>query len=656
MITTTIDFKKLNNKTLGIKSKPATVKRLDEDTDRNNLELIWKCRSFYDSLGNTRKERRRARDYHRGKQWEDFIRHPKTGKMVKESDLIKEQGKIPFVQNQVRQLVKNLEGQYRGNPPDSIVLSRDRDEQKVTEMMTNALQYAHQINNTKERDASAFIEFLLSGVPIHKTTFGRVPERDNYDVIVENKTLSRMFFNTDIADIQHRDLRLIGEIHDIPLNKIVANFANSKEEEKKIRGWYSHVNEVNYITRLYGLTPEDNLDFLVPNDFTKGRIIEVWEKKGEWRYEVTDPADATITITNRSKEELSQINAQRVVDGLAQGVAIEDIPLLEIKEIFEEFWYYKYLTPNGYCLQEGETPYAHQSHPYSFLLYPFIDGEVWGFVSDIIDIQRQLNRYIILMDMIISTSAKNTLLVPKDVVPEGMSPDEFAESWTEIGGVVFYSPKPHAQIPREVSGASTSVGAQEMIQLYSRLLTDISGVQGAIQGKSPNAGTPGVLYAMEAQNATINNIGYMHSFSSFIKERDFKIIQVIKQFYKEKRYLAISGKAFQEQAKLYDPEAVKDMAFECVVTQGNNSPIYRMAIEDILVKLLEGQQINLEMYLENSSIPFADTLLESLKRQKQAMADQQAQGGIPPQVQQAAQQGDPKAIALLQQAMGQKAA
>jgi len=658
MIEGTINFKKINKQTLGIKSKPVPEKRLHEDFSRENTELVWKCRSYYDSLAESRKERKRARNYHRGRQWDEYIRHPKTGKMIKEEDLIREQGKIPFVQNQVRQLVKNLEGQYRGNPTSTIVLSRDRDKQKATEMMTNALQYGQQINKTEERDASSFVEFLLSGMPIQKVMFGPHRTRDCYDLIVENKTISRMFMNSDITDIQHRDLRLIGEIHDLPIKDLISNFARNKADEEKIRQWYGNVRDIDYLSRVYGFRPEsvDNLDFLIPNDFTKCRVIEAWELKGEWRIEVIDYADGSITVTNRSRSELNKINANRISQGLSQGVAEEDLLLLELKDVYEQFWYYKFLTPNGYVLQEGETPYEHQEHPYVFLLYPLIDGENWGFVSDIIDIQRQLNRYIILMDMIINSSAKGTLMVPKDIVPEGMSPDEFAASWTEINGVIFYTPKAHGQLPKQISVNSTNIGAQEMIQLYSKLLTDISGVQGAIQGQSAGSGTPASRYAMEAQNASTNNVGYMKSFASFIKDRDYKMIQLIKQFYNEPRYLAISGRAFKEEAKLYDPEAVKNMAFDNVVSSGNDTPIYRMAMEETLTNLLNTERINLKMYLENSNVPFADTMLESLKRQEEEAAKQQAQSGIPPEVSQAAQQGDPKAMAMLEQAMGRQAA
>ena len=51
----------------------------------------------------------------------------------------------------------------------------------------------------------------------------------------------------------------------------------------------------------------------------------------------------------------------------------------------------------------------------------------------------------------------------------------------------------------------------------------------------------------------------------------------------------------------------------------------RMYMDEMLNKLLENQFISIEMFLEHSSYPFADKLLESIKAQK----EQLEKGNIP---------------------------
>ena len=74
--------------------------------------------------------------------------------------------------------------------------------------------------------------------------------------------------------------------------------------------------------------------------------------------------------------------------GLEDGIPREEIPLIQAEWFTDNYWYYYYISPFGDILEEGETPYEHKSHPYVFMAYPFIDGEIHSFVADVIDQQR----------------------------------------------------------------------------------------------------------------------------------------------------------------------------------------------------------------------------------------------------------------------------
>ena len=81
------------------------------------------------------------------------------------------------------------------------------------------------------------------------------------------------------------------------------------------------------------------------------------------------------------------------------------------------------LTPQGDVLRSGRSPYRHGSHPFVFKAYPFIDGEIHSFVSDIIDQQKYANRLISMYDWILRASAKGVLLFPEGALPEGSDRD-----------------------------------------------------------------------------------------------------------------------------------------------------------------------------------------------------------------------------------------
>lgn len=279
-----------------------------------------------------------------------------------------------------------------------------------------------------------------------------------------------------------------------------------------------------------------------------------------------------------------------------------------------------------------------------------IDGEVWGFVEDIIDQQRYINRMIIMMDFIMSASAKGVLMVPEDVIPDGMNPEDFAEEWRSFNGVIVYKPSAkHTKVPEQITSNSTVVGLGDMIKFQMQFMNDISGIHGAIQGKEARSGTPSSLYAQEASNASTNTLDFFMSFNFFRQKRDEKILKLILQYYTEERYFAIEGETDVE-AKLFDPNKVKGKLYDLKVAQNNDTPIYRQMINETLTQLLMNQLIDIETYLENSSMPYAKSILDSLRRRKEEIEER----GAPDMA--AANQdmpSDPKSQELLQKAIMQ---
>jgi len=239
--------------------------------------------------------------------------------------------------------------------------------------------------------------------------------------------------------------------------------------------------------------------------------------------------------------------------------------------------------------------------------------------------------------------------------PNAYTPNDFAREWTRFNEVIKYVPKAHGKIPEQISANSTGIGLNEMIALQMNIIQGVSGVHDAIQGKSPGSGTPAALYAQEAQNASLNTLDYMSTFQHFKQKRDTKALKVIAQYYKGKRYLAVNGRSINEDAKLYDPELVRKLDFDVVVTQGMDTPVYRQLIDDTLYKLLEGQFLDLEMFLEHKSLPFVDKLLSAVRQRKEAMEQVGMLGGLREELlSQVITNIDPKAIALAQKSLGVK--
>lgn len=672
-----IDFTKYNLDTIGTNKQHKLradyrefEKQVNPEERKENSLLIEQCMHDWLSLNDFRKRRKRNRKYLRGDQWHELMIDPdsETEELIKEETLIQRRGKLALKQNVIRPAVKNLIGQFRVNKTRSIVQSRDRDNATASEMLTNALMAAQDVNFIRELDARNLEEFMLSGMAIQKQRYTMWKDRNLEDLYAENVNPNRIFFNSGVTDYRGFDIIRIGEIIDSPIEDLIAAFADTKKDEERIRAYYTGLDRTA-LTNYYHLTATaiDNLDFLTPQQPNLCRVIEVWELKSEWRVYAHDYLDGSYKIVDKTLDEIKAENEQRVAQAAQFGIPADKVPLIDARDQLDQYWYCKYLTPWGDVLMEGETPYEHGEHPYTILLYPLIDGEVWGMVEDIIDQQRYINRLVSMIDWIIGNSAKGVLMAPEGSVPPTEDPYEWAEKWTRADSVMFYVPKPGIPAPQQVSANSVNIGAKELLAIQMELMKEISGVHGAIQGKQPKSGTPASLYAQETANASMNSTDLLETFNFFRKRRDMKSLKIIIQYYQE-RNIVISGNDYMGEVSKYRPEEARNIEWDLVVSQSLEAPIFRQAMDEMLFELLRMQGIDIEMFLENTSMPFAQKLLQGIKRKKEAAQEMMQEGGMPnipadadlsqlqgqalQQADQARSMANPKAMELIDQAIG----
>jgi hypothetical protein len=242
-------------------------------------------------------------------------------------------------------------------------------------------------------------------------------------------------------------------------------------------------------------------------------------------------------------------------------------------------------------------------------------------VYDLIDQQRAINRNYIMHDFITSAAAKGVLLVPEEAIPDDMDIEDIADEWSRYNGVIKYRAKDGVKQPEQIVARNFNVGQFDMINLQMKLMHEISGVHDAAQGKSLGAGTPSSLYQQAVNNSHVNILDYLESFASFLADRDYKIVQIIKQFYNDSYPLPRAGKS--REAMYYDPALARNFDYFNEISKTNDTPVARLYLDTMLFQLLQQKLITLEMYLEESSAPFSDSLLQKVRAAQQQMAEGQ---------------------------------
>lgn len=606
--------------------------------DRRAFDVLMEAQHYWNQMEDFRKDRERNKRYTYGFQWDDKI--CVDGKTMTEEEYIKSQGNVPLKNNLIRRLVKSVLGVYRSQSKEPTCVARDRDEQKLGETMSTILQCNMQLNRMTEVYARTMEEFLISGFIVHRKSYGwRNGKEDCWTDYVQP---NNFFIDNNMRDFRGWDVSVLGEIHDISFGQLCEQFASSPEDYRRLRDIYKWAARKEYIASYaehFGYSRLENYDFLFTSEPGRCRVIEVWRKEQKPRYRCHDYQNGDIFKIDVEDYQkcVAAVNDERIEMAKSAGMPEEEVPLIKATWFIDDYWYFYYLSPFGDILKEGETPYEHDSHPYVFKAYPFIDGEIHSFVADVIDQQRYTNRLITLYDWIMRASAKGVLLMPEDSLPDGVSIDDIAESWAEFNGVIVYRPSKNGRVPEQVANNSTNIGITELLNIQLNFFEDISGVTGALQGKPGFSGESAAHFQQQTQNATTTLLDLLECFSGFVVDGAYKDVKNMQQFYDSKRVFNIAGKSGAQIE--YDPKKIRDVDFDLSITESTTTPAYRHLANDILMQLWKAQAISVEQLLEHGDFPFADELLQSINSQREQLEQGKMPDGLSPELMAQAQQG-----------------
>ena len=587
------------------------------------FHLLWEAQQYWLGMEQFRRDRERNKNYYYGRQWDDYVCI--EGKVMKEEDYIKSQGNVALKNNLIRRLVQAVLGVYRSQMKEPTCTARDRDEQQYGETMSVVLQCNMQLNRMTEVNARCMEEFLISGFVVQRKWYGW--RCDRLDCWTDYVQPNNFFIDSNMRDFRGWDVSCLGEVHDVSFEELCGRFGKSPEEVRRLSEIYRQARDRATVGTTYeefGYPLEGYYDFLVPRDLTRCRVIELWRRESKPRYRCHDPNNGDVyKIEAEDLEEMVlKENRSRLEMAREVGMDEGEVPLIRYEWFMDTYWYYYCLTPFGDILEEGETPYEHKSHPYVFKAYPFIDGEIHSFVSNVIDQQRYVNRLITMYDWIMRASAKGVLLFPEDCLPDGMSIEDLADEWSRFNGVIMIrQPRQGSALPQQVANNSTNIGIHELLNMQLKFFEDISGVNGALQGKPGFSGMSASLYSQQTQNATTSLLDILDTFSAFLREGASKDVKNMQQFYDTPRVFNIAGR--NSSYIEYDPKRIRDIEFDLSIIESTATPAYRAIANEMLMQMWQAGAISVEQMLENGDFPFADRLLQSIQAQREQLEEEQ---------------------------------
>lgn len=596
------------------------------------IDILQQANGAWNSLRVFRRQADRCVKYYEGDQWSDpVVIKNRLGceRVMTEEEYIKSQGRAALKFNIIHSTIVNIIGQYISAPYTSIVYSSDEGGQDAADAMSNKLDDVKRVNDANVRDARELEKFLNTGCGLYLTS---CPWNDTLKAptpTFQGIDYHRYFRTPDATDIAGKDVDFCGDFIDIPLSEAISIYAKSPSQKQELERIFHTGRSYDVSTRL-AFYPKDVETQNIIGTPMEGRcrIIRVCRLEGHWELAVHDYADASWE-TYRERGNIrrnldAEISRRRqIAENL--GVDYDDGVnrlKLEYEERFVRTWHYYHLSPWGHVLWEQDSPYQHNGHPYVELFYPLLNGHVHGMAFDLLDVEKMLNRMIIMNDFIMSASAKGVLIVDEDSIADDFDLEDIAESWSKFNGVIKIHLKEGARPPEQIVSRQINVGQYDMINLMLGMIKEISGVHDAQRGKAPNAGTPAALYSQEVSNSQMNTLDYLNAFSWFIEQRDYKLIQLIQQFCTQPEYVAAPDGA-PEAAKHFDPAEIRRFKFRNKITKSSATAVARLFNERLMAGLLANGMASLQQYQASGAKPFGNELLAKLSQVQQQLSSGQ---------------------------------
>ena len=612
-----------------VSDKKGKKSRTRRNTLRKDNKILERCRNAWNRFEPARKARERTMKYTFGDQWSDIIEY--KGGHITERRYIQKKGNIPLQNNIMISIFNTVAGLYEKQGVEPTCFARTPDSQWLSDMMSVALQANLQDTQDSEIRKALFKDYICGGIAVARESY---EERDTiWDSWSDYVNPYYVGFEMG-SDPRHQDINLICELHDVSHEDLYFKFA--REDYGLTRRVLDNIYEIDH-KRDYDIEADQNdvydlgnVSFDTPANKNCCRVIECWYKKTKPRYQCTDPIAQTaddarfrVEIEDIGNVRQENIKRKKVYDDA--GVPVEDRAYITAEYIEDVFWYYTFMSPDGTVLCEGECPYDYKTHPYTVKFYPFVNGEIHPFLGTIIDQQRYINRLVVMHDMAARSAAKGITIIPKGCIPDDMSPQDFADQFTEYEGLVIYETNrinPSVR-PEVITSNAVQIGTYELLQLQLQLSKDIVNVSGALQGKAPTAGTSAARYQMEMQNSSVSLFSLLNDMTNLSEQIAEKKVSNIKQFYDDGR-LIIS--ADNTKVMIYDRMSARDVKFRISIKESGATASFAQQANDVGMQLLQMGAIDALTFLQGSTLPFKDLYINAIQdRQAQMALEQQAQ-------------------------------
>lgn len=518
--------------------------------------VLWarkKVKENIDATGTWRTEAREAFGAVAGSQWD-------------ESDLaqLEDEGRPAFVFNRLAGFIRGICGLEATSRNTVTYYGRELNDAGFNDMLNSAAAWARDECNAEDEESDAFRDMLICGLGWTETYFTTEFDPEG-QIVVERVDPLHMRWDPAARKRGLADSRWRARIKWLPLSVIEEVWGKGKADE--IEAMIETDSEI--LEESWGM----------PHDATAAKeydsqglgnarrssgypVIQFQYIKTAWFYQMVNPATGKLEVV--SEDSYKKLKGK-----------LGDAPAHRFKR-----QQYRQLI---YC---GVTELQDEPLPCEGFTFNAItgsrdrnEGTWYGFVRDLMDPQRWINKFFSSMADVVASQAKGGLLAE---VSAFQNKERAAEDWADPRSIVWLNEGGMEKI-KERTSSGVPAGFSQLLEFTVGSLPHVAGLNLEFMGMAARE-QPGVLEYQRKQSAIATLGDYFNAMRLYRKMAGRVLMQYINEFVADGRLVRIVGEANAKYVPLTRmPDSFK---YDVVVDEAPNSPDQKMRTWDALTQVL----------------------------------------------------------------------
>lgn len=573
----------------------------DEDGNQTASEIVlWargRMNSFKSDNADWRTQSTEAFGLVAGDQWDEQVRNE-----------LENDNRPVFTFNRVAGFIRGICGLETATRNSATVYGREIEDSGIADVKNAAIKYVRESCDADDEESDAFTDMLICGMGWTETLY-TTEEDPEGQIVIERVDPMHMSWDTAARKRGLADRRWCARTKWLPYE--VIRDVWGKEKADILRA--SATTDTQFLDeqagKIHDATDARNYDADGGNVKNNQNIpvVQFQYVQTAWFYRIQNPLTGEI-------EEVTTAEFDRLTELLgSQGVTLDGLKFKRRE--------YRQLIYSG-CTELEDTAMPCMG----FTLNPITgvrdrnNGTWYGFIRDLQDPQRWINKFFSSMADVVASQAKGGLLAEADAFVDKSSAED---DWSNPRSIVWLKRDGLAKI-KERTSAGVPAGLNQLLDFTVSSLPNVAGVNLEFLGMASRE-QPGVLEHQRKQ-AAIATLGvFFNALRLYRKQQTRVLLQFIDEFISDGRLIRIVGKKDAKYVAL--AKTPGSLKYDIVVDEAPTSPDQKERTWGALVQILP-IAANMGLPIPPQVIeyaPFPQALIDDW------LAFASGEGGMPPQ-------------------------